>query len=544
MRVFLPCLQFVLLGALFSACASQATLTGGPKDETPPEMVSCKPSANSTQYEGNKVELAFNEFFTLNSPNDSIRINPPLSKKPTYNIKGKKLQILFKEPLQPGTTYCITLDGAIRDITEGNRMPAQSVVFSTGEQLDSLQLQGYAYDAFTRKPASKAVVVLYSQPNDSNPQKNAASYFTLTDRNGFFSFPHLPDQSYQVFAIEDHNNNRRYDLPDEKIAFLPQNAPVRPTADTLALFLFKEREPQTRVMYTGSFAQGGHLLVFSQAVDTFALTDMESRILPYAAFWNNEWDSVRIYFTDTTLQSKESYLLHLDGTIADTLTLTPYAASGTEAAIPIAFKANAPDKVEKDSLFRITFNYPLQWADTNAFTLIQTGKNDTDTVHSVPVRCHRNSLQLLVPLQTKRNYLLTATDSSCRLYNGQYNDSLHFSFSMKGEKEYGRLLFRLQFPQKADYLLQLTDAKTDRPLYSRYISKEDLPDNLQKEADFPSLKEHTYRLRVILDSNANGKWDAGQYRQHLQAEAVFYSSRQWESKKQWTIEETIEIKFE
>ena len=60
---------------------------------------------------------------------------------------------------------------------------------------------------------------------------------------------------------------------------------------------------------------------------------------------------------------------------------------------------------------------------------------------------------------------------------------------------------------------------------------------------FSNIKEKSYRLRIIRDDNHNGKWDTGDYLRQQQAESLFYNSQAWEVKKNWTIEENLEITF-
>ena len=56
-------------------------------------------------------------------------------------------------------------------------------------------------------------------------------------------------------------------------------------------------------------------------------------------------------------------------------------------------------------------------------------------------------------------------------------------------------------------------------------------------AEFYYLKPEKYYLRLIVDSNNNGKWDTGDYDKDLQAEAVYYYPEQIECKAKWDITE-------
>ena len=54
----------------------------------------------------------------------------------------------------------------------------------------------------------------------------------------------------------------------------------------------------------------------------------------------------------------------------------------------------------------------------------------------------------------------------------------------------------------------------------------------------------TYFLRLTIDKNGNGKWDIGNYKNHLQPEEVYYYPkilklrRKWDQDENWNIYET------
>ena len=147
------------------------------------------------------------------------------------------------------------------------------------------------------------------------------------------------------------------------------------------------------------------------------------------------------------------------------------------------------------------------------------------------------------PLQPRKQYVLEAADSICQAYNGQFNDSIRFKFSIKSAKEYGNLALHLHFPEKNHYIVQLADAQNGKTLYEQPVSPDDMSEDSHTDLTFSNIKEKSYRLRIIRDDNHNGKWDTGDYLRQQQAESLFYNSQAWEVKKNWTIEENLEITF-
>ena len=166
-------------------------LTGGPRDKNAPAIDSAKttPYNGQINFSGNEIKMKFDEYIRLNKPNDNIIVLPQMEVAPTITAKNKKLSILFNEPLQENTTYTITFNGAVQDITEKNDSVFQ-YVFSTGDYIDSLSVRGVVKDAFTNKPVKGALVGLYPKDLEANfdsiPLKFRPTYLGQTNEGGRF----------------------------------------------------------------------------------------------------------------------------------------------------------------------------------------------------------------------------------------------------------------------------------------------------------------------------------------------------------------------
>ena len=51
-----------LVFILFISCAAVMSPPGGPKDETPPELIEVTPPNGTTYFKGGRVELLFSEY--------------------------------------------------------------------------------------------------------------------------------------------------------------------------------------------------------------------------------------------------------------------------------------------------------------------------------------------------------------------------------------------------------------------------------------------------------------------------------------------------
>lgn len=210
-----------LLSLVFclTSCAQQGSLTGGAKDEKPPEVVSSTPANYTTHFKSDHIEITFNEYFDLKDIAKQLVVSPPMAKKPDFKVKGKTLEINFKDSLQPNRTYAINFGDALVDLNEGNPIKNFQFVFSTGSTIDSLQVGGRVIQALDSKPAEDILVMLYNGNADSLPLKTTPLYLSRTDKEGKFTLKNLAGGSYKIFALKDGNNNLMFDQPTEAVAF-------------------------------------------------------------------------------------------------------------------------------------------------------------------------------------------------------------------------------------------------------------------------------------------------------------------------------------
>jgi hypothetical protein len=204
---------------LMLSCAQQGILTGGEKDTRPPQIDSTRleqPPNRTVNFSSSRIIIPFDEYVVLHEVRKQVVITPLLPTQPKIYVQGKKVVVDFESSLAPNTTYIINFGDAIRDITEGNKLSNYKYVFSTGSFLDSLQYTAYVYDAYTKKPVTGALVMLYQEAQDSVVKKQKPMYFAKTNAAGKCTIENIGEHSYKVFALVDGNDNYLWDQKDEK----------------------------------------------------------------------------------------------------------------------------------------------------------------------------------------------------------------------------------------------------------------------------------------------------------------------------------------
>ncbi len=80
---------------VFYSCAAIQSPSGGPKDNTPPFLLSSIPESGSTGFTGGKVELLFSEHLQEKSVINSFNILPKIKYSPEVKYKGNKINIVY-----------------------------------------------------------------------------------------------------------------------------------------------------------------------------------------------------------------------------------------------------------------------------------------------------------------------------------------------------------------------------------------------------------------------------------------------------------------
>ena len=140
-------LAMLVMAVVIYACASRGYPEGGPKDTTPPQVILEEPASFTKNFDKKRVNIYFDEFVQLKDINEKFIISPPQKKKPKPRLKGKYVQVEFVDSLKPNTTYTLDFADAISDNNEGNPLGFYRYVFSTGNEIDSLELSGQVVNA-------------------------------------------------------------------------------------------------------------------------------------------------------------------------------------------------------------------------------------------------------------------------------------------------------------------------------------------------------------------------------------------------------------
>ena len=534
---------FVLLG-----CAQKGAVTGGVKDTEPPKIEESVPLNFSTQFSGNTIELKFDEFVKVSSLSQELLVSPPLKYELEYQVKGKKVIFTIKDTLLPNTTYLFNFGEAIKDYTEGNALDSNLIVFSTGDELDSLYIKGEITDAFTVKPEDDMQVMLYRNLADTAPLTTYPDFITRVNKKGKFLLRNLPEGRYRLFGLRDKNRSKTFDQYTEKIAF---DTTVYLSADTMnfvSIRSFFENPTQQQLLAKRQVNYGSMNMVFRLPVEHFQMTPLNDHPLPFIYEWDNDRDSLFVWFTDSVDIDSLYYQVVINDTLIDTVNIRFSTKAEFEKKLKrnkklkplnLELKAMSTGKVLFSEPYVLKSNIPLQsldleklifsvGEDTLAFENI---KEDWFTIHPNAENDSLRMLEVSYPFEKDHSYGITFLPGAIGDVFGLENDTIEFTFKTGRVEDYGKLLVNIDGADSTtqNFVFELLDAKEKVVLRREGISG-------TEQLEFSFLLPGNYNIRMVADANKNGFWDPGNYTFKTQAENMYYYPDQVNLKANWDYE--------
>lgn len=479
-------------------CAQSGQLSGGPKDEAPPVLLSERSSSNlQTNYDGEPLVFYFDEFVEVKNKKN-IDISPTPDYNPKITARGKKVTVKFhdKELLKDNMTYRIDFSKTIVDFTEGNALESLEYVFSTGDRIDSLSLRGKIVDASTGDGIADMLIMLYDSQVDSVVYHEKPLYYVKSGQNGAFNFNYLRAGEYKIFGLEDKNANKKYDLTSEKIAFDNNLVQVSSAVDEMidiVLEAFIDDSKKELESYDTDIP-GVISLKFNQAVttDEIALLVDQGDFIKVI-----HHDEAKLFYNDSL--SKVDVLV-----LGDTLSLRLNEIDTTFLNKKVKVKKISTMVVENDTLV-LDFDVPITSISMDSIVIIDTIGNVNITDHLID----NDRVKLALSGYTNRFNIVFDTMTFTDLYD-RTNDSLSYVVRMIKEEDLRDISFELiNIDSTKSYFVELIKLgdryKGIRATHGELIT-------------FNQLVPESYEIKVIQDDDNNGKWTSGNYWEQRQPE--------------------------
>ena len=553
----------MVLGAMMfpQGCANTTTPpTGGAKDTIPPVITKVYPlpgTVNVPTYKA-KVRFWFDEYVKIKDAN-GIFLSPPLEKKPKAVIKGKSVEVTFESDLDSNTTYTLDLTGAIADNNEGNIFQGYTLVFSTGEKIDSMCMTGMVQDCNTLMPIKGATVLLYKDHSDSAVLKKRPVAAAKTDDWGYFSLRNIQDTAYRIYAIRDANNNNIYEPESESVAFLDtvfrprtvyndsiyefKKFDMKDTALCLArktdieLNVFRERPTKQYIVKKERVGLRTAYLTF-MAPDTRinALRIKGVAADKLISQFNPQKDSLELWVNDQR-KMPDTLQLVINYDKTDTLGRLRPTEETVKLAITKEIRAemmkSSRDRKHEDTIavmtttadatsieqngFQIEFKYPIIAEAWDSLRLRMVNPRQQESFGNITItrdstNLRKYSIMPTEPFQTGYDYYLKIPYRVFQDVNGFYNDSTELKVTLPTDEKLSSITLELSGVHEK-YIIDLLTEKRDKIVRTLIVDRDG-------PAVFPYLKAGSYCIRMTEDINRNNIVDTGILLEQKQPEKV------------------------
>ena len=208
-----------LASTLVVSCARMGHPDGGWYDETPPRVIATHPKDKGTDVKSKRVNIYFNEFIKIDNATENVIVSPPQLEAAEIKGMGKHIQVTLRDSLKANTTYTVDFSDAITDNNEGNPLGNYTYSFSTGPQIDTMEVAGNVVEAADLEPVKGILVGLYSNLTDSAFTKQPMLRVARTDSRGRFVIKGVAPGRYRIYALQDADGDYTFKQKSEKIAF-------------------------------------------------------------------------------------------------------------------------------------------------------------------------------------------------------------------------------------------------------------------------------------------------------------------------------------
>lgn len=581
------------------SCARMGSPDGGWYDEDPPRIMGSYPAEKATNVKGKKMAIYFDEYIKLADATQNVIVSPPQIEMPDIKAAGKKIVIKLQDTLKSNMTYTVDFSDAITDNNEDNPLGNYTYTFSTGEQIDTLEVSGHVIDASNLEPVKGILVGLYDDLADSAFQTKPMLRVARTDGRGRFVIRGVAPGEYRVYALQDADGNYMFSQKSEMLAFSHQTYKPHAEPDTRQDTLWRDSlhiDSIMQVPYIHFYPDDIVLMAFQEVQTARYLLKTErkepDRIGVYFSYGSEQLpvirglnfdadnafvletspkkDTLTYWLRDTLLVNQDTLTFSMEYLMTDTLgqlvsqtdtiealAKTPYAKRRKALQKEMDEWQKEQDKKKKrdepyDSIYPVRllepkYNAP-QAMDPHRVIQIEMpsplARLDTAAIHlysKIDSLWYRAPFNFYQRDSMLRQYEVIAEWHPGREYSFEVDSAAFVDIYGLVSGEYKQGIKVKTLDEYASIVIEVSGLD-EKNIILQLLDNGDKPVQEAAVGDdgtaqFFYVLPGTYYLRAFVDRNGNGHWDTGNYDEDLQAEDVYYYWRAIDAKAKWDITE-------
>jgi hypothetical protein len=540
-KIFLISLIFI-----FYSCAVIEAPSGGPRDTTPPNVVSYYPENFAINFYEKKLEIEFDKYMNKSSVIQSLSISPKINYDFSWN--GKTLSIKFKENLQVNMTYVVKLKPEYSDFRGNKPEQALTFIFATGNKIDSGRVSGKLTDL---KPEGKSIFA-WRHKDSFLDISNPPDYTVSLGTSGEFELIGLKKGLYRIVAIDDKMKNELYESGIDGFGAAQFDVEVYDEGNPLINLKIGPPFDRTGVSLINAFPTAQNMFqinlseeiyIDSITTNNFILSDSITgeNIQILNVFAVEESKSKKLFAITQILDTLKTYKFQIkelrdtiDNLQVDSLSTAFFGGMPKKFTNKINLLTNKLEPSIKKNDLKFIFSHPIKELLDSAIVIMD--KADSVLIEN-EFTINNNRLNLKLKPKKEESDLILKLDLS-KIIDFKKDSGLDsiFTFSFKHS------IKKSESKIKGN-IIDSTNCEGNKLI----LLKQGLKIIDKVNADergafvFLNVEEGNYNLEIICDENQNMEYDFGNDDPFLHSEFFFIYDKDLKLKKDWDIDDVIII---
>ncbi len=177
-------------------------------------------------------------------------------------------------------------------------------------------------------------------------------------------------------------------------------------------------------------------------------------------------------------------------------------------------------------------NMPIVSYDTNRINILHN--KDTLPFNLTTLDSLKKSIEFSTKFDSDSTYKIVFLPKAITAINGIENDTLKLEFKIQNITNLGSLKLIINTPDTTNaYIFQFYNEQNilyqEKIIYNTHSFY------------FEKLQPGKYNLKLVCDSNKNGKWDTGNYNLNIQPEKIYLYNGSINVRPNWDLEEAWDL---